>query len=156
MDKRKLRTIEPGSFKTRLEKSRPLAAVLDDGFVEVDRVELVGRRMILIGWQLRPAITNGYEQARVWAMVETDEVEEGVRKVKFRDAGRGNYSFPGIPETLRDLQDNGTVGDVTVLLRMETYTFEDRDTGEVKDGARFWLDDTEGNALPLGDDQPDF
>jgi hypothetical protein len=156
MDKRKLRTIEPGSFKNRLQKSRGLATLLDDGFVEVDREELVGRRMVLVAWQLRPAITAGYEQARIWALVETDETEEGDRKVKFRDAGRGNMLVTGIPETLRDLQDNGTAGDVAVMLRMETYTFEDRDTGEEKAGARFWFDDPEGNPLPVADDDPDF
>jgi hypothetical protein len=156
MDKSRLRRIEPGSFKNRTEKARGLAALLDDGYVEVDRVELVGRRMILVAWHLRPAITAGYEQARIWALVETDETAEGDRKVKFRDAGRGNYQVAGIPETLRDLQDNGTQGDVMVMLRMETYSFEDRETGEMKDGARFWFDDAEGKPLPTGDDEPDF
>lgn len=158
MDKRKLRAITTDSFKTRMDKSRGLATLLDDGFVEVDRDELVALPMILLGWQLRPAITSGYEQARIWAMVQVDQsiAEDEVRKVKFRDAGRGTYTIPGIPEMLRELQDNGTTGDVAVMLRMENYTFVDRDSGEEVEASRYWFDDPEGNPLPVADDDPDF
>lgn len=156
MDKRKLRGIDPKSFKTKLGKARGLAAALDDGFVDVDREELIGRRMILVAWQLRPGIDPAYESARIWAMVETDEVEEGARNVKFRDAGRGNMLVTGIPEMLRDLQDNGTTTDVAVTLRAERYEFTDRETGEDKEGVRYWFQDHEGNELPDGDDSPDF
>jgi hypothetical protein len=117
---------------------------------------LIGRRMVLIAWELRPFGSEpGRETARIWAMVETDEVEEGVRKVKFRDAGRGNMIVQGIPDTLRELQDNGTTTDVGVMLRAEEYPFTNKDTGEDETGIRYWFEDAEGEPLPV-DDDPDF
>jgi hypothetical protein len=163
VNRRALRTLDADveTFKKRVQNAKTLRAAMDDGFddftAETDRRwDLKDCELLIIGWQLR-ARSNGNETARVWALAKSETGD--VRKVKFYAAGAGNILHPGIPVTLRDLEDNGTTGDVRVMFRAEEYDFPGDDGGMVQ-ATRFWIEDLseEDNAAraDLAEDQPDF
>jgi hypothetical protein len=162
VNRRTLRTIDPGTFKARAENAKSLRAAMDDGFEDytadgVDRrPELKDREMLILGWQLRSR-GNNREVARAWALVQTDT--DDVLKVKFYDAGSGNIVHPGIAVTLRDMEDNGTTGDVRVIFRTEEYSFFGDDGGEVN-ATRYWIEDVnpddESARRDAEADSPDF
>jgi hypothetical protein len=162
VNRRTLRTIDPGTFKDRVQNAKSLRAAMDDGFEDytvdgVDRrSELKDREMLILGWQLR-ARGNNREVARVWALVETDTSD--VLKVKFYDASAGNILHPGIAITLRDMEDNGTTGDVRVVFRTEDYSFFGDDGGTVN-ATRYWIEDVnpddESARRDAEADSPDF
>src|SRR4051794_39916103 len=118
MHKRVLREIDPSTFKSQLTKATPLASALDDGFRQVERDELYGRRLLLVTWELRPGVNHTKDaprwQAQVWAMAERETGD--AEKVKFSDAGYSTMTMPGIPDTLKALQDNGTTTNVLVVM----------------------------------------
>lgn len=150
------------TFKKRAEGAKTLRAAMDDGFDDftadgVDRrPDLLDCELLIIGWQLRSQ-SNGRESARVWALAKSDTGD--VRKVKFYAAGGGNILHPGIPVTLRELEDNGVTGDVRVMFRMENYEFFGDDGGAIS-ANRYWIEDVnEADNIARADqeeDQPDF
>jgi hypothetical protein len=164
VNRRALRTMDAdvSTFKKRAEGSKTLRSALDDGFDDftvdgVDRRDdLKDCEMVIVGWQLRSR-GNNREVARVWALVKSDTGD--VRKVKFYDAGQGNIIHPGISITLRDLEDNGTTGDVRVIFRSEDYSFFGDDGGTVN-ATRYWIEDVDAAdndaRADQADDQPDF
>lgn len=170
VNRRTLRTIDPGTFKERAENARTMRAAMDDGFEDytpgtkdVDgrpidrRPELNGCELLIIGWQLRAGARNR-EFARVWALAQTETGD--VHKVKFSDAGLGNIVHPGISTVLRDMEDNGTTGDVRVMFRMETYQFVDDSDGSLVTANRYWIEDIDPDdeeaRQEQADDKPDF
>ena len=162
VNRRALRTLDVGTFKDRAVKAKTIRQAMDDGFEDYTesgndrRSELADCEMLLIGWQLRPGARNR-EFARVWALVETETGD--VAKVKFTDAGGGNIVHPGISATLRDMEDNGTTGDVRVVFRREVYPWFDND-GVEQTGIRYWIEDVNADdntaREEAADDQPDF
>jgi hypothetical protein len=162
VNRRALRTLDVGTFKERAGKAKTIREAMDDGFEDYTetgndrRPELDDCEMLIVGWQLRPGARNR-EFARVWALVETETGE--VAKVKFSDAGGGNIVHPGISATLRDMEDNGTTGDVRVVFRMERYPFFDSDGAE-QTGIRYWIEDVnpaDNDAREAQtEDKPDF
>lgn len=164
VNRRALRTLDAdvATFKKRVSGAKTLRAAMDDGFddftAETDRrSDLKDCELLIIGWQLRSRGGNNNETARVWALAKSDTGD--VRKVKFYAAGAGNILHPGIPVTLRDLEDNGTTGDVRVMFRTEEYEFPGDDGGMVQ-ATRYWIEDVsdEDNAARADqeEDQPDF
>lgn len=161
VNRRALRTLDVGTFKERTQKAKTLREAMDDGFEDYTdgedrRNELNGLEMLIIGWQLRTR-GSGSETARVWALVQSDTGD--VLKVKFYAAGQGNIEHPGIPVTLRDMEDNGVTGDVRVRFGHERYTFFGAD-GTEGEGDRFWIEDIdpedEAARTNAADDKPDF
>ena len=162
VNRRALRTLDVGTFKERANKAKTLREAMDDGFVDYTepnndrRPELAERELLIVGWQLRQR-GNGREIARVWALAQTETGD--VEKVKFYDAGQGNIVHPGISTTLRDAEDNGNMGDLRVMFRMERYSFFDND-GVQQQGIRYWIEDIdpedEAARTNAGDDKPDF
>lgn len=136
MDARKLRTISVDEFADRVERAQDLTAALDDGFVLTDREEIVGKAMVIVGWELSDGMGGDYVE--VWALVMF--APKDVRKIKFRDGGR---SFDGIPATLKKLTANGVYGNVRLTLAGEPYEFTDRETGEIRPAVRYTLTDPE-------------
>ena len=165
VNRRTLRTLDADveTFKKRAEGAKTLRAAMDDGFDDFTadgqdrRPDLKDCELLIIGWQLRSRGSNGNESARVWALAKGETGD--VRKVKFYAAGGGNLLHPGIPVTLRELEDNGVTGDVRVIFRTERYDFFDDDGARV-DATRFWIEDIseEDNIARDSqvDDQPDF
>lgn len=161
VNRRTLRTIDPGTFKDRVQNAKSLRAAMDDGFEDLTidgldrRSELKDRELLILGWQLRSR-GNNREVARVWALVD---MLEGARKVKFYDASAGNIIHPGISITLRDMEDNGTTSDVRVMFRTEDYSFFG-DDGETVNATRYWIEDVnpddESARRDAEDDTPDF
>ena len=165
VNRRVLRTLDADveTFKKRAEGAKTLRAAMDDGFADftadgVDRRgDLKDCELLIIGWQLRSRGSNGNESARVWVLAKGETGD--VRKVKFHAAGAGNLLHPGIPVTLRELEDNGVTGDVRVMFRTEDYEFFGDDGGTVS-ATRYWIEDiTEEDNIAREsqvDDQPDF
>lgn len=135
---------------------------MDDGFEDLTadgkdrREEIVNCELLILGWQLRSR-GGDREAARLWALVQTETGD--VRKVKFYDAGMGNLQHAGISTTLRDMEDNGTVGDVRAKFCREVYPFFDRE-GTEQTGVRYWIEDVnpddESARVNAADDTPDF
>lgn len=151
------------TFKKRTENSKTLRAAMDDGFDDftadgVDRrPDLKDCELLIIGWQLRSRGSGGNESARVWALAKSETGD--VRKVKFHAAGAGNLLHPGIPVTLRELEDNGVTSDVRVMFRTEEYSFFGDDGGTVN-ATRYWVEDVDAGdnvaREEQADDKPDF
>jgi hypothetical protein len=165
VNRRALRTLDADveTFKRKAEGAKTLRAAMDDGFDDFTadgedrRPDLKDCELLIVGWQLRSRGGSGNESARVWALAKSDTGD--VRKVKFYAAGGGNLIHPGIPVTLRELEDNGVTGDVRVVFRMEEYDFFDA-VGDKVSAIRYWIEDVsdEDNAAreEQANDQPDF
>jgi hypothetical protein len=150
--RRRIREIDPGTFKERKSKARTLTQALDDGWELTDRRELIGHALILIQWELRPAYGSTAERpreyARVWALMETTTGE--ARRVKFEDAGNS------IPTALRELEDNGVTSDVSTYITGEEKEYTDADTGEEGTWWTFEFTTAEDTAENIGTEDPDF
>lgn len=149
--RRRLREIDPGTFKERASKARSLTEALDDGWELTDRRELIGHALILVQWELRPSWNkrdSTREYAKVWALMETATGD--TKRVKFEDAGGS------IPAALRELEDNGITGDVQTYITGEEKPFTDEDTGE--DGTWWTFEFATENYTTehVGTEDPDF
>lgn len=112
---------EPRDFKTRLAAARSMAEATDDGYLEVQRDDMLDYcdlPMILDKWELRhqDSTYNGKTHCRVWAIVQVEDRPDPVF-VKFRDMN-GEMG-----DQLVEMERCRTFGDVAVVMVAREFQF---------------------------------